>query len=327
MSRFQQAIFGTLICCFMLCTSAWAANEKQKPVFIFASEEEGRSLLTARDAFIENMSPLDRAIRMRSEKPVPVDTFLAFVRNNVVSWENDDKEQIQNIINSLATKFEAYASFLPEKIYLIRTTGNEEAGAAYTRGNAIVFPRRLLMADIVGLYKLISHELFHIITRQDKGLKEQLYAIIGFTKCPAYRLPGNLGNRRITNPDAPLNDYCIKVKAAGKNVIVVPLLYSQLDAYSEQDGNELFDYLQLGFLSIAQVKNTGRKTVRLKEKEMTLYKEEELQGFYEKIGKNTDYTIHPEEILADNFSYLFLGVTEMESPQIIERMKKVFNKK
>ena len=61
----------------------------------------------------------------------------------------------------------------------------------------------------------------------------------------------------------------------------------------------------------------------LKDKDMALYKEEELQDLYEQIGQNTDYTIHPEEILADNFSYLFLGVTEMESPWIIEKMKKI----
>jgi len=323
MSRLPKTIFCIFIAGFILCTSAWAADKK--PVFIFASAEEGRSLLTARDEFIENMSPLDRSIRMRSEKPVSVDEFLKFVGNNVVSWEDDDKERLETVVGSLAAKLEAYSRFLPAKIYLVRTTGNEEGGVAYTRGNAIIFPRRLPMTDIVMVYRLISHELFHIVTRQNKAMKSQFYGIIGFSKCPPYTLPGTMGNRRFTNPDAPLNDYCIRVKAGKKDLVVLPILYSQVDAYSKSDGEELFDYVRSAFLSIARIKSG--KPVMLKDNQMTLYQEGELQGFYEQIGENTDYTIHPEEILADNFSYLFLGVTEMESPRIVEKMKKIFEQK
>ncbi len=321
MSLFQRSVFYVCIISLGLCTSAWAVD--RKPVFIFASEEEGKTVLTARDDFIDNMSPLDRAVRMRSEKPVPVDEFLKFVGNNVVAWEKEDREQIQRILDTLAPKLEAYAPYLPDTVYLIKTTGDEEGGAAYTRGNGIVFPRRLVTSDLVALYKLFSHELFHVITRQNKHLKNDLYGIIGFRKCPAYALPKSLDSRRITNPDAPLNEYCIQVKAGKADIIALPLLYSQLDTYSKRDGDRLFDYLQTAYISVARIKNPGNRLVMLKDKDMALYKEEELQDLYEQIGQNTDYTIHPEEILADNFSYLFLGVTEMESPWIIEKMKKI----
>lgn len=321
MSCFTQAIFFAFFAIFIVIAPAWAADKK--PVFVFASVEEGKAILTARDDFIQNMSPLDRAIRMRSEKPVSVDEFLKFVGDNVIAWEDEDREQVQKVLNSLTPKFETYARHLPDKIYLVRTSGSEEGGVAYTRGNAIVFPRRLGIPDPVSLYKLISHELFHIITRQNKHLKEELYGIIGFKKCPVYSLPKSLDRRRITNPDAPLNEYCVRVKVAGKDIIALPLLYSQVDTYSKRDGEELFDYLQTAYISIARIRNPGQKLVILKDTEMTLYKEEELQNLYEQIGQNTDYTIHPEEILADNFSYLFFGITEIESPQIIEKMKKV----
>ena len=129
-----------------------------------------------------------------------------------------DKEHVRKILDSLSAKFELYAPYLPDRIYLVRTTGNEEGGVAYTRGNAIVFPRRLVMTDVVGLYKLISHELFHVITRHNKKIKDDLYGIIGFRTCPPYSLPGTLKNRRITNPDAPLNDHCIRVKAAKREL-------------------------------------------------------------------------------------------------------------
>jgi hypothetical protein len=89
MSFFYKVALLAFFVVVFLSTSAGAADKQ--PVFIFASEEEGRSILTARDDFIENMSPLDRAIRMRSEKPVSVNDFLKFVGNNIKSWDSEEK--------------------------------------------------------------------------------------------------------------------------------------------------------------------------------------------------------------------------------------------
>ncbi len=319
-----SALLLTLIVCAGLVTGAVAAD---KPAFVFATPEEGKGILTTRDEFILNMGPLDRAIRMRSEKPVSTDQFLEFIGNNVTPWEDDEKQKVQAVLDSLKSRLAPYARFLPDTIYLVRTTGNEEGGVAYTRGNAIVFPRRLSTGDVVGLYKLISHELFHIITRRDRKLAEELYGVIGFIRCPAFKFPEKMETRRITNPDAPSRDHCIHVTAGRQKLIVIPVLYSNVDAYSRHHGEELFDYLQVALLSVAKDNGPEKKPAMLKEKQMKLYKEEELSGFFEQIGKNTDYTIHPEEILADNFSYLLLGVTNMESPQIVEKMKMIFERK
>ena len=49
-------------------------------------------------------------------------------------------------------------------------------------------------------------------------------------------------------------------------------------------------------------------------------------GFYDKIGLNTKYIIHPEEILADNFVILVQGKTDIPSPEIIESMRNILAK-
>ena len=46
--------------------------------------------------------------------------------------------------------------------------------------------------------------------------------------------------------------------------------------------------------------------------------------FWEQVGYNTIYTIHPEEILADNFALLVTGSGEIYSPEIISKMREVF---
>src|SRR5258706_16383790 len=55
---------------------------------------------------------------------------------------------------------------------------------------------------------------------------------------------------------------------------------------------------------------------------------EELQGLFEKIGRNTQYLAHPEEILADNFFQLFVSTfrgprPEVQSPGVLERMRAI----
>jgi hypothetical protein len=45
------------------------------------------------------------------------------------------------------------------------------------------------------------------------------------------------------------------------------------------------------------------------------------KSFVEQIGQNTKYTIHPDEILADNFVHLVLQTEKLDSPQIVEKMR------
>jgi hypothetical protein len=53
---------------------------------------------------------------------------------------------------------------------------------------------------------------------------------------------------------------------------------------------------------------------------VTLLDVGKIQGFYEQVGRNTDYIIHPEEILADNFEYLLIGKPNLPSPDVQRRL-------
>ena len=54
-----------------------------------------------------------------------------------------------------------------------------------------------------------------------------------------------------------------------------------------------------------------------------VYTIDDLDNFWEKVGKNTFYTIDPEEIMAENFRYAFLRNQNMQSPEIIEKVKNI----
>ena len=52
-----------------------------------------------------------------------------------------------------------------------------------------------------------------------------------------------------------------------------------------------------------------------------------VSGFTEQVGRNTDYIIHPEEILADNFALLVLNEHDVASPEILQKMREALARK
>lgn len=54
---------------------------------------------------------------------------------------------------------------------------------------------------------------------------------------------------------------------------------------------------------------------------------ERVSGFMEQVGRNTDYIIHPEEILADNFALLVLNGHDVASPEILRKIRELLMRK
>jgi hypothetical protein len=54
---------------------------------------------------------------------------------------------------------------------------------------------------------------------------------------------------------------------------------------------------------------------------------EEVSRFFEQVGRNTNYVIHPEEILADNFALLVLDEHNVPSPEILEKTQRILEQK
>ena len=61
----------------------------------------------------------------------------------------------------------------------------------------------------------------------------------------------------------------------------------------------------------------------LKDGHPILLKPDAVDGFYERIGRNTDYIIHPEETLANNFVHLMSGKKGLKNPEIPAQIEKL----
>ncbi|HEY2892706.1 MAG TPA: hypothetical protein VGJ16_00785, partial [Pirellulales bacterium] len=240
---------------------------------------------------------------------------------NVLPWNTAEIERLSATLGAIATKIGPWKLKLPPVILLVKTSGREEAGAAYCRGAAIVLPQNVLQANEAGLNKILPHELFHVLSSHNPELREKLYAIIGFKACNEVQLPDALRNRKITNPDAPLNNQFIAVDQDGRRMELMPILISKSPRYDVARGGTLFNYLDFKLMLLEG--SQGMHRPALAAGQPVLFEPSRVPGFSEQVGQNTKYIIHPEEILADNFVFLLNGRINLPSPRVVESMGRI----
>ena len=132
---------------FALCFSLGFASVTNAQELLFPSIKESQRILSAKDAFIERMSPFDRAARMRTDREISELQFLNFVSSSAMEWESYEKVIINSAFQKIRREIARLALPLPSRVYLIKTSGKEEGSAPYTRVNAIVLPKSILASN------------------------------------------------------------------------------------------------------------------------------------------------------------------------------------
>lgn len=307
---FMSLVFGLSAAEFAVTTNS---------LLVLGSREEARQALTSEDDFIRALSDFDRAARMKSESPVTRAQFLDFVGGEALAWTDADVAKIQREAAVARQKLSNFKMALPARILLIKTTGREEANTAYCRGtNTIVLSRRF--ANAVGLNSVLIHELFHILSRNNAELREQLYALIGFKPCTTIKLPSELETRHITNPDASHLDYYVEVTRGGKKLDAIPVLFATPERWNKEKGGEFFAYLTWKLMAIDRA---GGSTRPLSENaKVVLLNSRDVSGFREQVGEQPGPVLQAEEILAEYFVKFVEGSGPIP-PRVQEGMRKL----
>ena len=291
----------------------------------FLSGKESGQFLSQKDDFIRSLSPFDRSVRLRVAREVSEKELLAHVAKHGLDWTDAEKNELTAKIEEVQPKLKGLNLPLPKEILLIKTTGNEDAGAAYTRRNGIVFSENRLKRGGAAMRDLFLHELFHVMSRHDPKLATRLYRIIGYEPSPELKFPKDLASRKLTNPDAPFSRHAIEFEHEGKLIKVTPILYSRVPKYEEGEGGTLFRYLVFRLL-VLDAKNLANPA-RDDAGKLILLDPDEAKNFHKKIGRNTGYIIHPEETMADNFVYMVTGRKNLPNPEIVKSVRAVLSDK
>jgi hypothetical protein len=208
-----------------------AASGTRAATFLVAtSVETGRQRLSSSDVATRSQSPFDRCSRVglpQARNVVDEATYLDFLTTQVVDWDPTEIAQLQSMVVALQPVFDGIDMSLPQVVYVVKTTGREEAASAYTRhADTIVLPANMVASlrmpppggddlhpaqTTSFLAGVLTHELFHILSKNNPSVRARLYAELGFHELAApLDLPDDLAPcglpysaLKLTNPDAP----------------------------------------------------------------------------------------------------------------------------
>lgn len=286
----------------------------------FADTTLAKELLSEEDEYTDSFGEFDLKSKVGSTDNVVLDDYFENARNQVVQWTDEEKESIFSSANAIDKRLKSLEINLnlPNEIIFVRTTSQEEGGAAgYTRANYIVLgPQFSMMPDSVKL-RIVAHELFHVYSRHNRDVREKLYSIIGFNICEEIKLPPSVNDIKIANPDAPIFNTYTTIQKKDKEIPVSLIIYTK----KEYAGGSFFQYVNLGLLRLDN--EDGINVFLDEEGEPVIYPLNENLQIFEKIGRNTNYVIHPEEIMASNFETIFTGYKTLPNPEIVEEFIEV----
>lgn len=290
---------------------------------VFADSSKSAEIVTQADDYSEMLSTYDRSAGMLTDKPVTKEQYNAHLAKNVRGWDSVQVARFTQIVNDLPVKLNTLKLDLPQEIFLIKTTSQEVGGVsvAYTRQNAIMFTPQTLNEKDDRLEDILIHEIFHVYSRHNLDKRNALYNIIGFSQSNDIKLPTEWDERRITNPDAPTMNTIIELESDDSLITVTPLTFAQNPIYDTSKPGGIFQSFSFQLMEVK--KENNKWLPRILGGNPVLHSPRDLQDFWKKIGRNTNYIIHPEEIMASNFVHLIKDKKDLPNPEIIEKMRKV----
>lgn len=262
---------------------------------IFVDQSEAAKLLSTSDEFTQLQSPFDFASKTNNVEGNKEADYLKYAGSQALGWTEKEIEETKEVIEMASAKIKekGIKLNLPTEIKLVKSSILEEGGAAgYTRGNYIVLKTK---PDI----HLFLHELFHVFSRANPVKRDAFYNTISFDKMNRLRYPEQLSASKITNPDAPYFEHYVSVQTSeGKKDVVIIT-----NASRPYEGGSFFEYLELLLLVVEG--DGPSKTVAMKDGIPVTLAFGDALDFRDKVGNNTNYIIHPEEILAEHFTMIF----------------------
>ena len=287
----------------------------------YASAKEGRELMLSNTEYYENVTQIDIDNRL-GKSGGTLDELLEASTAEVKSFNIFEKYIIDRRIANMAKTIARNDYELPylEEIVFIKTDMTVEGMAAsgYTHGTQIYLNSTNIMISVIPeagnfFEQLLWHELFHCLTRNNPEFRSEMYSIIHFTVTGTeYELPPCIKDLYRSNPDVEHHNSYATFNINGQDIdCFVVWIYMQQEDGSYPDDTPV----------LVPIDGTD-----------TYYLPEQASNFNEVFGGNTDYTIDPEECLADNFKYaMYYGIDGWNgqgypNPEIIQDIIDVMKK-
>ena len=274
----------------------------------FASAEEGRDRLLANTEYYSRMTQTDMDFRLGHENAAQ-DELLERSTAEIRDYNIIEKYLVDRRIAKMARKLAkfGYEIPLPEEITFIKSDMSVEIMTAggYTHGtdiylNSVNIAFSVLPGASQYFDKLLWHELFHCLTRNDPDFRAQMYSLIHFTVTDTdFELPPCVRERYLSNPDVERHDSYAAFLIDGREVDCFLVWITTTDYSETRPGT--------GPNRIAVLVPIDGTDV--------YYTQDQASNFDAVFGTNTGYVTDPEECMADNFAYAMYYGTDGQDGQ------------
>ena len=280
----------------------------------FVDAAEAAQLLATEDATTNQWSKFDYEARLGRPGGTKQE-LIDFISQQARNWSENDKQIMQAAADALnRTINEQHLNLpLPKEIKILKTTMAEEGGAGgYTRKDYIVIEEKVEKFSPATAQYLLAHELFHILTRNNPDFRQRMYTLIGFSIADReFERPADLRDVLITNPDVNRFDSYATFTIDGEKKPCAMVIYSS----KPYEGGSFFKYLTIGLVPLKDGKPEQ------KDGKTQVYPISRASDFFEQVGRNTNYIINPEEILAENFAAVMLDKQQAKTPELYEKIR------
>lgn len=277
--------------------------------------------------FFEKISLIDIGIQLKSKerfasRKAGIQAYKEFLASEVLSFNEDEKTFMLQVMSQIKRQIDSINPNLwMNDIRLIKTRTNHYGpNVYYTRDKNIIIPENVLKSKSMEEHNAVMlHEFFHILSRYNPQLREDLYALIGFHRHNRdLQINSRLADISLINPDGISTDYSITLYSNAREIEAIPIITSVHKSYKENIP-AFFSYLKFDLYEIDDddqilFKTDGAGTIT-----------DGMNSFFQQIGDNTQYIIHPDEILADNFMLGVLSTDSGDFSRYSEKGKKLID--
>lgn len=272
----------------------------------FASRASASELLRRADGWARQLSAFEMAARQRTEEETSVPDFLAFLGSAGREWTPDEGAYWQRQVERVSGAMAGLRLRLTD-VSMVKTSGSEEFNFAYSRNRGVMIPdgRVRIAGDERRDFSFLAHEVFHYLSSQNPAARDSLFGLLGFERIEGFEMPPSLEPRRLSNPGAHTYDHALAVQVDSRTHHVVPVIQSaaslqELIELPREGRSPLLDMIEIALVSVdvatGVVLRDGGGGVVIHGLEET--------DWSSRMQRNTSFTIHPEEVMADNFALL-----------------------
>lgn len=312
----KRNLFGIALCFAMAVLSACGSNKTQSGIisYRFASREEGRQLKMANTAYLDAQTRNDIDWKLGSVGK-SLEEYKAITADQIMDFTDEEKRALGKTMDFIEARCAELGFSLPcrQEIVFIKTGMDEEGHmGGYTLKNEIYLSEfdterfaRAYAADptldadyreyrIHLARELVSHEVFHTLTRNDPQFRQLMYALVGCTIMDQeVQFGPTVQSLLVHNPDVERYDNYGEFTINGQKrrcILIAAYSGSFADALALNPEAEFYLGMQPMLVPVDEPD--------------TLIPIDEVPDFYDVMGRNTDYVLATEECMAVNFSYL-----------------------